>query len=51
VGQVQFFGSYYEVTLQLKGGQLTAKTSTPGLTPGSQVAVTVAGAGGWYLEA
>jgi ABC-type sulfate/molybdate transport systems ATPase subunit len=51
VTQVRFFGSYYEVDLQLAGGQLTARTNSADLAAGRRVSLTLAESGGWYLEA
>ncbi|WP_045687040.1 ABC transporter ATP-binding protein [Hymenobacter sp. AT01-02] len=49
VRATQFFGSYYEVTVEVAGASIKAKTSTPDYLPGTQVAVTLGPGGAWFM--
>jgi len=47
VQAVRFFGSYYEVEVQLASGRIRARVLQPTLGPGAAVRVSVAAGAGW----
>lgn len=50
VRAVRFFGSFYEVEVQLPGASVRVHTATiAGVTPGSEVGIALAAGGGWVL--
>lgn len=47
---VQFFGSYYEIEIEVDGILLVVKTDARGIVPGAAVSISLTPGSGWLLE-